>query len=64
MRARKRLSQTPHLKHGCRLPWHVFPAIVRETPFLLAAPVLAVIILTVFWLSRVLFTGWHRKTWP
>lgn len=43
---------------------HIFPAIIRETPFLLEAPVLAVVILTVFWLSRVLFTGWRRTARP
>lgn len=38
----------------------VFPAAVRETPFLLAAPVLIIVVLTVFWLIRVSFTGWGR----
>jgi len=32
----------------------VFPQIVRDTPFLLAAPVILIIGLTVFWLIRVL----------
>ncbi len=43
---------------------HIFPDIIREAPFLLEAPVLAVVILTIFWLARVLFTGWHLKSRP
>lgn len=39
----------------------VFPAFMRETPVLLSVPVLAIIMLMLFWLARVLLTGWYRK---
>jgi hypothetical protein len=38
----------------------VFPDAVRETNVLFA-PVIAVIVLMVFWLFRVLLTNWHRE---
>ncbi|WP_371394494.1 DUF2306 domain-containing protein [Glycocaulis abyssi] len=39
----------------------VFPEPVRETPFLLAAPVIIIVVLTDFWFVRVLFTRWADR---
>jgi len=42
----------------------VFPRFVRESPFLLYVPVLAIIVVMAFWLMRVYFTKWARKPAP
>jgi len=39
----------------------VFPQAVRETNILFV-PVIAIIVLTIFWLIRVLLTNWYART--